>query len=285
MNSFRLLTLRNAVTVGFIAILAALVAFSFSLWQTPNYKSTVKLLAVFNQSDIDTYTASKTANYVTGILGEVVYSDSFINSVYLSDPTLKDNLGQGSEARQKAWKKSVKTEIMDNKGIMIIDVYGNDKYQVRQLAASIGRVIISQHAQYDGSENRVTIKMIDTPSIYESWYNIRIVGNAGLGFAVGLLIGFTLIVIFPDHKLFAFDKRGRRYPDLPIGSADAFQKTEGISTAKQEDRVSEIADIIASSEDKSEAGGASEATAARTSNPWLNQYYEENLADYQDKNS
>jgi len=256
MNQNKLLSAKNALTVGFIALLVALAAFSFSLWQTPNYKSTAKLLAVFNQSNIDTYTASKTANYITGILGEVAHSDSFIDSVYQSDADLIDNLGQGSEKRQKSWKKTVKTRILDNKGIIIIDVFGNDKRQVNLLAAAIGNIIISQHGLYDGSQDRVAIKMIDAPSAYESWSDLKIISDTGLGLLAGLLIGFTLIIIFPNHKLFEFKRQERKNKKSDV-LPEPIQWPADLPT---------------------------DTSAARISNPWLNQYYEENLRDSFNRN-
>jgi hypothetical protein len=204
-----MLKLKNILTVGCLALLLGLVAFSVSLWQTPKYKSTVKLLTVFNQANVDTYTASKTANYITGILGEVAYSDSFVNSVYQSDSNLIDTLGNNSEIRQKNWKKAVKLNILENKGVIIIDTYGDNKYQTNLLSSTIGSVIISQHGLYDGSADRTVIKMIDSPSVYEDWAITKIARDTGIGLLAGLLLGLTLVIIFPSHKLFEFStKRG-----------------------------------------------------------------------------
>jgi len=273
MSSNKFTSLKNLLTVGFIALLIALAAFSFSLWQTPNYKSTVKLLAVFNQSSIDTYTASKTANYITGIMGEVIYSDSFINSVYKSDSNLADNLGQGSEARQKNWKKIVKTQILDNRGIIIIDAYGNDKNQTSELASAIGSVIVSQHGLYDGSQDRVAIRMIDIPSVYESWSTTKILSDTGLGLIAGLLIGFTLIVIFPNHKLFEFKKRNQILINFPAPARQNFPNIPAAEPATE--KINHIEEIMADSS----ADGQSENAPNRISNPWLDQYYQENLND------
>lgn len=275
MSNNKLNSPKNILTVGFISLLVALAAFSFSLWQTPSYKSTVKLLAVFNQSSIDTFTASKTANYITGILGEVIYSDSFIDSVYSSNGNLADNLGQGSEKRQKSWKKIVKTQILDNRGIVIIDVYGDDKTQTNLLASSIGSVIVSQHGTYDGSQDRVAIKMIDTPSVYESWSSAKIISDTGLGFLAGLLIGFTLIVIFPNHKLFEFKKKNLAFQNSPIASSQNLPASP-ITSQAIEDILTEESRPAAFVDN---SDYQPESAPNKVSNPWLDQYYEENSID------
>lgn len=252
-----------------IGLLLAISAFFFSLWQTPSYKSTVKFLAVFNQSDIDTYTASKTANYITGILGEVVYSDSFINSVYKNGSGLYDRLGQGSETRQKNWAKIVKTQILDNKGIIIVDVYGNDKNQVNELAAAIGNTIIAEHSIYDGSQDRVTIKMIDLPSVYERWSSIKILRDTGLGLLAGLMIGFSFVIIFPYHKLFEFNKHEYPLVNFPVAGNRVYQdyrQTTPINEAAAETAIEPL----------KQSNPPTESSAIKTTNPWLEQYYEEN---------
>jgi len=277
MTSNRFISSKNLLTVVFMALLVGLAAFSFSIWQTPSYKSTVKLLAVFNQTSIDTYTASKTANYITGILGEVVYSDSFINSVYGNDGNLIDNLGRGSEKRQKNWNKIVKLKILDNKGIIIIDVYGNDKTQTNLLASSIGSTIISQHGLYDGSQDRVSIKMIDLPSIYENWAATKIIEDTGLGMIVGLLLGFTLIVVFPNHKLFEFKKKDSMPVKLPLPVRQD-RAQAGLIAPKEALPESQPASAVEN------VSGQFENQTGRISNPWLDQYYEENLPANDDIN-
>ena len=205
--------LKNILTICLLAILAGLVAFSISIWTTPKYKSTFKLLAVSNQSNVDTYTAAKTANYITGILGEVVYSDSLINSVYSANSNLVDDLGYGSERRLRQWKKTVKVNVLENKGLMIVDVYGNDKIKTNSLANTLALVIINNHGNYDGAGDKITIKMIDQPSVYDSWATTKILENTILGLIVGLLLGFTFVVIFPGHRLFKFNKKEKySYP-------------------------------------------------------------------------
>ncbi len=268
MSTNKHFNLKNILTVGFISLLLGLLAFSVSLWQTPRYKSTVKLLAVFNQTNIDTYTASKTANYITGILGEVIYSDSFIDSVYKNDTNLIDSLGLNPEQKQRAWKQAVKTSISDNKGIVTIDVFGDDRYQTNLLATNISSVIISQHGLYDGSADRVTLKMIDVPSIFESWSTTKIISDGLLGLLAGILLGFTFIIIFPNHRLFVFNKKVKAYQ--PANTYPTTPVTQPVYTAP-----------IASAQPAATViptPPIEEQTIARTTNnPWLEQYYEENL--------
>lgn len=274
--------LRNFFTIICFGFLVALLAFSISLWLTPRYKSTVKLLTLNTDTTIDTYTASKTANYITSILGEIIYSDSFINNVFNSEANLLDELGQGSEQRQKAWSRIVKTTVQENNGIIIINVYGNDKYQTALLASTIGNYLVANHGQYDGAAERVNVKMIDTPSIYETWSIKQIAQDTGLGFLAGLLFGFTLIMIFPGHRLFDFKTQPKKakaasasYLSTPAASAAAAAAPakrlppESRPLVKPAEQLNEEADTVDIDVDYTQ----------KVSNPWLEEYYEENLPE------
>jgi len=222
MESNKILSTKNIFAIIFFAIMVMVLAAVISLWQTPKYKASAKLLTVFNQTNVDPYTASKTANYITGILGEVIYSDSFINSVMKSG-TIEDTLGYGSENRQKKWKKMVETKILDNRGIIIVDAYGDNKYTTARLAEAIGNTLISQHGLYDGSSDSISIKMIDSPTIYEQWSMFKILRDILLGFLAGLLLGLTFVVIFPNHRLFVFQSRSTYQPNKPVDQPQKYQ--------------------------------------------------------------
>jgi len=195
-------TVKNVLTVVLIAIIVMLVAFGLSLWLTPKSKASSKLIVIFNEQGIDAYAASKNSSYITGILSEIVYSNSFINNVYENHLGLKDDLGFGQDNRLKEWKKHVKVKTQDNKGIIIIDTFYDNKDQAYQLNQGVGSVLTSKHGQYDGFGDKVTLKTIDGPSVAENWYQFQIIQNSILGLVLGLFLGFSFIVVFPQQQIF-----------------------------------------------------------------------------------
>ena len=208
MENNNFITGRNIFTMIFLAVIITLLTFGFSLYQTPKYKSSAKLLVVFNQKNTDTYTAAKNDNYITGILSEVVYSNSFMENVFSSNFNLKDTFGFNPETRQKNWKKSINVATLDNKGIIMLDVFNSDQYQAKQFANAITYVLMTKHGIYDGSNDQVSIKLIDNPSVYENWAKIKIARDAIIGLIAGLLIGLSFIVIFPQNNLFGWAING-----------------------------------------------------------------------------
>lgn len=204
MNSDNVFSAKNLKTIIFAAILITAIAFGASFLQPVKYKSSAKLLVVFNQENMDVYTASQTANYIANVLSEVVYSDSFISQVFKNDSALKDNLGVNAETRMKNWKKAVVVKIRENKGIILVDAYDQNAGQANQLAQSISYSLITKHTMYHGSGDKVEIKLIGAPAVSDKWAQPRVLRNALIGLVAGLILGFTFVVIFPEQRILAF---------------------------------------------------------------------------------
>lgn len=202
MDKNSIFSFKNIATMIVFGLVVMIFTLAITAMQTPLYKSSAKLLVIFNQNNLDIYTASKTSNYITGILSEVIYSDSFIASVFSINSDLKNNLGDNRANRQKNWKKIVNVATQENNGIIMINVFGNDSKQIKQLAETIATILIQQHGLYDGSDSRVIIKAIDWPFVYTDWAITQIVRNTLIGLLAGLLIGLTLIILLPDQKLY-----------------------------------------------------------------------------------
>jgi len=175
-----------------------------SLIQTPQYKSSAKLLVIFSQKDMNPYTSAQTSNYIAGILAEVVYSNSFIDNVFKTNFNLKNDLGFSQDEQIKNWKKMVKVKLQDNTGIIIIDVYNQDREQANNFAQAIGYTLITNNSLYHGSGDSVAVKMIGVPNVANKWAKPDIFQNILLSWLAGLFIGLTFIIIFPEQELISF---------------------------------------------------------------------------------
>jgi capsular polysaccharide biosynthesis protein len=202
MDKSNIFSAKNVKIAVLITLIITLISLGVSFLQTPKYEASVKLLTIFNQNNIDPYTASKTSDYINSILGEVIYSNSFIQSVMSSQFHIKDTLGSSQEQRAKNWKNMVKVQIQENKGIIAINVYNPDRNQADQLAQAIAFMIINNNQAYHGLGDKVSIKMIDQPYATENWAEPKIGRNAGLGAIAGLVLGLTFIFIFPEQEIF-----------------------------------------------------------------------------------
>lgn len=201
---------KNLKTIIILMVVVGVLSLAISLLQTPKYESQAKLIVVFNQENMDIYTAAQTSNYIANVLAEVIYSKSFMDNVLASNFNLQDNFGFGAEKRLKNWHKTVKTEILENKGIILISVLHSDKNQANQLAQAISYTLITKHQLYHGSGDRISLNIIDSPVVSDEWAQPKVLQNTLLGLLAGLLIGFALVIIFPEQKMLEYIKGGWR---------------------------------------------------------------------------
>lgn len=204
MNPENIFNSKNIKTILFITIIVVIFGLAISFIQTPKYKSSAKLLIIFSQKDMNPYTSAQTSNYIAGILEEVIYSDSFIDSVFKTNLDLKNDFSFSPEQKAKQWKKMVKAKLEDNKGIITIDVYHKDKAQANNFAQAISYTLITNHSLYHGSGESVVVKMISTPSVADRWSEPNIGQNLLLSLIAGIFVGLTFIIIFPQQELLNF---------------------------------------------------------------------------------
>lgn len=182
--------------VFWITVLGAVLFFDLMVIQEPQYKSSSKILVVQKQvSGQDIYTISKSAQYLTKILKEVVYSDVFFESILKSDYQIKESdFSDQSKERRKQLKKDIKVTIVRDLGIIEIDVFHFEKEKAEQISWAITSILEKDHGFYHGSGQNVEVKILDKPLVTENPVTLNIWISTVLGALLGLLI--SLIWIF-----------------------------------------------------------------------------------------
>lgn len=199
----------NILTVLLFVVVTISLSILVSLLQPPKYRASTKLLVVYKEQKADAFAAARNSSYITGVLGEVMYSNTFIEQVFDANPELRDELGVEPERRQQNWKRLLSVHTEDSKGIIITDVYHGDRAQALLFAQTISSVVTKTHADYHGAGDTATIRIIDQPTASERWDQPRIPFNALIGVLAGLIAGLTFVILFPQQRLleFLFDRR------------------------------------------------------------------------------
>ncbi|MFH1367318.1 MAG: Wzz/FepE/Etk N-terminal domain-containing protein [Patescibacteria group bacterium] len=181
-----------------LTILGAVLAFDLAVIQKPKYEASSRILVVQKQAEgQDIYTISKSAQYLTGILKEVVYSDSFFDKVILLAPDIgKSGFSDKIKERRKEWEKSVKVSIVRDLGEMKIKVYSSNKDQSEQIDRTITEVLEKEHGFYHGGGDNVQIKVLDYPLVSDQ----PVSTNLWLATILGGLIGLSAGVFWAAGK-------------------------------------------------------------------------------------
>ena len=206
MNSggFINLIIRKKLAIIVIVVVFILLSAVLTFTQTFKYESGFKMLVIHNfGTNTDPYVASKSNEYLSGILAKVIYSNSFFEKVNKAGFKInKDYFGKGTEEKMKKWEKTVAAKNIGDSGMISVAVYHPDSYQAEQIARALAFSMQASHQLYHGYGENVTIKIIDEPLTSEKPVKPNIILNFSGAIVLGLILSLIYIYLFP-----AMDKK------------------------------------------------------------------------------
>jgi Capsular polysaccharide biosynthesis protein len=250
MNIHEFLKLLGKKTQTIVSVLAIFlaVAIIFSAVQPFKYDSNLQLLTIISfPSNVDPYTASRSNEYVSGLLARIVSSGSFYQQIQQSGFNIDKNYFSGTNKQQmKKWNKTVKARSIADTGVIMIDVYHTDRAQAEEIAKAVAYTLQTANSQYDGMANGVQIKIIDQPitSTYPVLPNVPI--NLALAVLFGVIFSFSYIYLFPEKK---YDlrlwprKKEKVFSEIAMTAPAHIQNHEQAYVMAAAEEPAEVADI------------------------------------------
>lgn len=137
---------KNRQKIGTLVLagfLTAALSFLFLVVSQKSFKvSTDYLIVPSGSADSkDFYTIFKSAEYVNRVLGEVVYSELFINEVIKTGEVNNEFLSFDRKKRLKEWNNMVKVGGEFQYGIVRFEVFSNDQKEAMQVSSAIASVM------------------------------------------------------------------------------------------------------------------------------------------------
>ncbi|MAF20147.1 MAG: hypothetical protein CMI55_00500 [Parcubacteria group bacterium] len=193
--------------IFWLTVLGAVLFFDLIVIQPAQYKANFKILVIQKQlAGQDIYSISKSSQYLSQILKEAIYSDSFFDAVIQAPYQIETtDFPITSKQRQKQWKRTVKVKIARDLGIMEIDVFYPDKQKAKQISQAVVNILTKDHRLYHGGGQNVELKLLDYPLVNQKPVMIHIWLGTILGALTGLLIGLLWAL-----------KKDKAKEDLPI---------------------------------------------------------------------
>lgn len=217
-SEFLVILKQKKQTVFSVVFVFLILSAVLILTQPFKYGAETKLLVVQNtQTGTDPYQVNKANEYVGDVLADVVLTNSFFNEIINAGFNINRNYFPEDLSKQlDEWKKTVKTN-SSSRGIIDINVYHKDREQADQIIRAINATLKSKHAQYHGSGDQVSIRVIDQPIVSDFPVKPNIILNLTLGLVFGFLFAFTYIYLFPesryDLRLLPGKKHKRKHHD------------------------------------------------------------------------
>ncbi len=186
-----------------MTVLGAVLFFDLMVIQEPQYKASSRILVVQKQAlGQDIYTISKSAQYLTKILKEGIYSDTFFEEIISSPYQVEvSDFSELSKERRQEWKKRVNVLIIRDLGVMEINVSYPQKEKAEQINWAIVSVLEKNHQFYHGGEDNIEVKILDKPLVSENPISINLWIGTVFGGLLGFLIGISWILKKEDSFL------------------------------------------------------------------------------------
>ncbi|KKR22089.1 MAG: hypothetical protein UT50_C0001G0001 [Candidatus Moranbacteria bacterium GW2011_GWA2_39_41] len=187
--------------LGTIIVIGLLVGVlsSFGLIVTQKkFRANSDVLVVQNQQGFsDYYALSKSAEYLTGVLVESIYSEKFLEELEATKIVSVSFLPQNKLDRLKEWSKIVRISKNSNVGILNIEVFGDNQKQVLEISNAVLAVLTTRNSLFLGQGQNVEIRILSGP-IFEKNPSLTNIFLAGFG---GLIIGILLSLLWIFYEI------------------------------------------------------------------------------------
>ncbi len=200
MNRTLSLARQHSLSIILVTLIGVVASIGFTLLQTPQYRSSLTLLVLEQQNNLDGYTAAKAAERLSASLGQLMYTTTFTDQVYQriksSDLLANDLLFTITDIkRQKLWKRSVETRIQPDVGMLHISVYHSNRAASTIMANALATVLVEQGTNYLGGGQDVQLKVVNYPLTTERPARPDVVLNvlAGLILGLGASLGYIAL--------------------------------------------------------------------------------------------
>lgn len=202
-KQFKNLVSQRKQTVIIITVLFLIAASLLTFLQPLKYSATSTLLVVQNYGpNTDAYNVSRSNQFLSNLLAQVVYSDSFYEKVLTSGYNIdKSIFPADANKRKKEWQRAVYTHAVADTGTITLKIYHQNKAVAMKLNQAIAYTLMTKHSQYHGLGDNVQIKIINDSTLSDWPVKPNIALNLLLSLAIGLIASLYFIYLFPDKKL------------------------------------------------------------------------------------
>lgn len=200
--SFREALGKKKQTVLTVIFLFLIIATIFTFLTPFQYEAKSRVLIIQSfPSGIDPYTASKSNEYLSTVLSEIVSANLFFNEVLSAGFNIEKKYFPEEPVKQmEKWQSSVIASPVNDTGIINIKVFHTDRNQADQIIRAVNHVLKSKHKSYHGIGDNVALRIIDQPITSNKPVKPNIALNLAVAFITGLVSALSFVYLFPEEK-------------------------------------------------------------------------------------
>jgi len=194
--------IKKRKTAMIITILIfVIVGLVITLGQPLKYRAKSRLLILQPNTGADAYAIAKSNEYVGGLISEVIYSGSFLDSLNTSSYAFDRSYFNGSyKDNVKKWKKTVSAKSSGDTGVIDIEIYHTNPEEALKISQAINQLIISGQSPYRFNPDQTKLNIIDQPVVSSFPVKPNLLINLALSLLFGFLVGCSYIYLFPKGR-------------------------------------------------------------------------------------
>lgn len=140
----------------------------------------------------DYYTATRSAEYMSRVLGEILYSESFINAVVDTGRIGTDFLPRDKKDRLKQWSKMLDVKKNSELGFIRVSLAGANEREVSKVSNAVIEVLDTKSGELFGdSGEKVDVRLLSGPIIERTPSGSTLSAILLLGLLFGIFLNFV----------------------------------------------------------------------------------------------
>jgi len=193
--------LLNKKLVLTLGVLLGVVVAMLGIFLTDlEYKTSESFIVIQEQRFADSFTQAKSAEYLGGILSQIVDTDSFRELVLAKNPKIAGILPRTNTELRKEWSRTVKAKALQDSGILKVEVFNKDARASRLILDAVGDVLTEKSAKYLGETSSIKLVKIDGPVTSEFPVRPNFALNSLAGALVGGIVFSSVLLLKASQK-------------------------------------------------------------------------------------
>lgn len=215
-----------------VGMLAASLSFFLLLAKEKRFKAGSDVLVIQNSENfVDSYTLSKSAEYLTRVLMESIYSDTFIREVRNSSPNSLAFLPTDKKQMLKTWEKTVKTSADSNLGVLSLEVFADSQKEALNISEGVLKVLTEKNSMFRGGSQNIEVRILNGPVVEKNPEAKNLLAITIAGFLLGMAIVFIFVYLKEIRQVEHLNFTGKEsFKDFSENEQDNFvQKSAPLS--------------------------------------------------------
>lgn len=219
----------TVITIIMFFVIAGLI---ITLAQPLKYQAKSRLLILQPNTGNDAYLTARSNEYIGGLISEVVYSGSFLDSLKNSNYIFDRNYFGGSYKDSiKKWRKTISTKNSGDTGVINIEVFHTDPEEAKKISQAVNELIISGQSPYRFNSEQIKISIIDQPITSSFPVKPNLPLTFVLSIVFGLMTACSYVYLFPEESINIINVTKPNYQPTPVVPAIGYEEPSPIIQA------------------------------------------------------